>query len=169
MTLLADVVAHCEQRNVQVALIGAAAMTVYGVSRTTFDADLLTVDRAVLRPDFWTDFPEPADARKGDFDDPLAGVVRIKRAGERSVDVVVAKYKFQAAVLSRATRMNIGGGPVPVVQAADLVLLKLFAGGPKDLLDVQMMLDADPSLRSSVEPHLHELPDDARHLWQRFV
>ncbi|HET8775482.1 MAG TPA: hypothetical protein VFP80_16900, partial [Thermoanaerobaculia bacterium] len=138
MTLLADVVAHCEQRNVQVALIGAAAMTLYGVSRTTFDTDLLAVDRAVLRSELWADFPDIADVRKGDFDDPLAGVVRIKRGGERTVDVVVAKYRFQAG---------------------DLVLLKLFAGGPKDLLDVGMLLQADPSLRAHVEQHLSELPD----------
>jgi hypothetical protein len=169
LTLLADVVAYCEQRNVQVALIGAAAMTVYGVSRTTLDADLLTVDRAVLRADFWVDFPDTVDARRGDFDDPLAGAVRIKRAGAHSVDLVVGKYRFQASVLSRATPMTIAGRLVPVVRAADLVLLKLFAGGPKDLWDIEMLLQADPTLREQVESHLPDLPDDARALWQRFA
>lgn len=169
MTLLGAVVAYCEQRNVQLALVGAAAMTVYGVSRTTFDTDLMTVDRAVLRSEFWFEFAEPADVRKGDFDDPLAGVVRIKRAEERTVDVVVGKYKFQLAVVSRATRMNVAGADVPVVRAADLVLLKLFAGGLKDLLDVELLLHADPTLRADVEQHLPDLPEDARQLWQRFV
>jgi hypothetical protein len=169
LTLLADVVAYCERRNVQVALIGAAAMTVYGVSRTTFDTDLLTVDRAVLHSEFWADLADTADVRKGDSDDPLAGVVRIKRSGERTVDIVVAKYKFQAAVLSRATPRILAGGAVPVVQAGDIMLLKLFAGGPKDLFDVEMLLQADPTLHAYVEEHLAELPDDARRLWQRFA
>ncbi|MGZ8781847.1 MAG: hypothetical protein ACXW31_18155 [Thermoanaerobaculia bacterium] len=169
MTLLADVVDYCEQRNVRVALIGAAAMTVYGVSRTTFDTDLLTVDRTALHVSFWAAFADAVDVRKGDFDDPLAGVVRIKRAGERTVDIVVAKYKFQAAVLSRATPMNIAGGLVPVVQASDLVLLKLFAGGPKDLLDIEMLLQADRALLVHVEQHLPDLPADSRRLWLRFA
>ena len=169
MTLLADVVAYCEQRNVRVALIGAAAMTVYGISRTTFDTDLLTVDRAVLKADFWSELADPADVRRGDFEDPLAGVVRIKRPGERTVDIVVGKYKFQQAVLSRATRVNVAGADVPVVTAADLVLLNLFAGGTKDLLDIEMLLHAHPALRTEVEQHLPDLPEDARELWKHFA
>jgi len=169
LTLLADLVAYCEQRNVNVALIGAAAMTVYGISRTTFDTDLLTVDRAVLRNDFWHELADPADVRRGDFDDPLAGVVRIKRTGDRTVDIVVGKYKFQLAVLSRATRINVSNADVHVVTAADLVLLKLFAGGMKDLLDVEMLLHADPALRTEVEQRLPDLPEEARRLWKRFA
>ncbi len=46
--LLGDVVEHLERAEIRVALIGAVALTVYGVARATFDADLLTTDRRVL-------------------------------------------------------------------------------------------------------------------------
>lgn len=109
------------------------------------------------------------DVRKGDFEDSLAGVVRVKRTGERTVDIVVGKYNFQAGVMSRAVRTNVAGATIDVVTAADLVLLKLFAGGLKDLLDVELLLHGNPELRAEIEQHLPDLPDDARQLWQRFV
>ena len=73
------------------ALIGAAALTVRGVSRST--ADVLCVDATILRREAWADF----DARghllrvlKGDSDDPLAGSVRLAE-GSEMVDVVVGR------------------------------------------------------------------------------
>lgn len=50
-----------------------------------------------------------------------------------------------------------------------IVLLKLFAGGLKDLLDVELLRHGNPDLRADIEQRIHELPDDARQLWQRFV
>jgi hypothetical protein len=57
----------------------------------------------------------------------------------------------------------------PVVGAADLILLKLFAGGPQDAWDIEQLLRMDPALRTAVEQHLAELPEDACSLWQRFA
>src|SRR6185503_10577893 len=96
MSLLREVAEHLEQKKVSAALMGAAALPVYGVSRATLDADLVTVDRAVFGAGFWTPLETTThiDIRKGDQFDPLAGVVRLKRIGERQVDVVVAKYIF---------------------------------------------------------------------------
>jgi len=45
LTLLADVVAHCEQRNIKVALIGAAAMTVYGATTPACSGNVLSESR----------------------------------------------------------------------------------------------------------------------------
>lgn len=165
MTLLSDVVAHCRQHNVQVALVGAAALSLHGVARASFDSDLMTVDRSVLHEAFWAGFD--SEVRRGDADDPLAGVVRIRRERAEQVDVIVAKYRFQGEVIARATLMPIEGGIVSLVSAADLILLKLFAGGPRDRMDIHDLLEAHPALRSDVERHLHELPEDARALWQQ--
>jgi len=54
-----------------------------------------------------------------------------------------------------------------VVDAADLVLLKLFAGGPQDLLDVRLLLAAGaPRLRKAVEDRLDEAPASVRAQWR---
>ena len=73
--LLDDVSSELGGRGVPHALIGAGALAVHGVSRSTFDLDLLATDRAVLAPAFWTPLATRGDAvdvRVGDDDDPLA-------------------------------------------------------------------------------------------------
>jgi predicted nucleotidyltransferase len=166
--LLADVVAHLERKSVPAALIGAAALSSYGVARATFDADLVTVSRDVLVPGFWESFPAEVDIRRGDFDDPLAGVVRIQRSNDRQVDVIVSKYKYVRDIVERAESRMIARLELPVVRLADLVLLKLDAGGTQDCWDIERVLDqASPELIAEVEQLLPNLPEDARTLWSR--
>lgn len=52
MTLLERVVDRLASEAVPHALIGAAALAAAGVSRSTFDIDLLTTDRRVLEKGF---------------------------------------------------------------------------------------------------------------------
>ena len=47
------------------------------------------------------------DIHTGDFDDPLRGVARI-RSADFKLDVVVAKYKWQAALIDRAEPLTFG-------------------------------------------------------------
>ena len=53
MTLLDRVAALLADSHVAHALIGAAALAVHGVSRSTLDQDLLVCDRRVLESGFW--------------------------------------------------------------------------------------------------------------------
>jgi len=54
-----------------------------------------------------------------------------------------------------------------VVETADLVLLKLFAGGPQDAWDVDQLLDVDDAIAPQVEARLPDLPQDSGALWAR--
>jgi hypothetical protein len=156
-------------RSIPFAVIGARAMGLRGVLRFSDDTDVLTTSREVLRTDFWSELESGAvDVRRGDYDDPLAGVATIT-IGDDVIDVVVGKYKWQAAMVQRAEPVVLSDEMWPVVRAADLILLKLFAGGPQDAWDIEQLLRADPDLRATVEHYLPELPDDARRLWQRFT
>jgi len=56
MSLLAEVLGLLERERVPHALIGAAALAVRGVSRSTADVDLLCVDASILRRATWADF-----------------------------------------------------------------------------------------------------------------
>ena len=165
----AVVIHHLASRGVAFAVIGARAMGIRGVLRFSDDTDLLTTNRAVLTDTFWSDLDGATkNIRRGDFDDPLAGVATITM-GDDIVDVVVGKYKWQEAVVQRAEMLALAEESWPVVRAADLILLKLFAGGPQDAWDIEQLLRMDASLRREVERHLAELPDHARELWQRFA
>jgi len=173
LRLLSEVAGQLTARGIRHALIGAGALAVHGVSRSTFDVDLLVTDPAVLAAGFWSALGAgvAVDARRGDADDPLAGVVRLARPGTRSVDVVVGRGAWQAEALARAPVTALGAVTLPVVTAVDLVLLKLFAGGPQDAWDVAQLLAASDraALARAVELLLPRLPADAAALWGRIL
>jgi hypothetical protein len=172
MSLLAEVLGLLERERVPHALIGAAALAVRGVSRSTADVDLLCVDASILRRATWADF----EARglllrllKGDSDDPLAGSVRLGE-GSEIVDVVVGRDAWQREIIEAAEFLSLGELSMPVARPAGLVLLKLHAGGPKDAWDIRALLEASddaPAIRAEVEHMLVRLPADARRLWSR--
>ncbi len=149
------------------ALIGAAALAVHGVSRSTLDQDLLVVDRQVLVPRFWNPLGSDVgvDIRTGDDDDPLAGVVRLTLPAERDVDLVVGRHVWQEAILAQSERF--GPQQLPVVTAPDLILLKLYAGGSQDRWDIEQLLAIhSPDLARSVDQRIAALPQRSRTLWE---
>lgn len=171
LDLLAQVSAALAAAGVPHALVGAGALAVHGISRSTFDLDLFTTDRRALDPAAWGAPGAPAlvEVRVGDDADPLAGVVRLRSPGQRDVDVVVGRAGWQRGVVARAIPADLGGRPVPVATAPDLALLKLYAGGPQDAWDVDQLLAAAPdeaALRARVEAELPALPPDAAALWR---
>jgi hypothetical protein len=170
MSLLEEISSTLEAAGIRHALIGALALAAYGVNRASVDLDLFVADASCLRPDLWTDLQSrgiAVDVRRGDVTDPLAGVVRFQAPGESPIDIVVGKWTWQARILERSE--PIGG--LLVVRAADLVLLKLYAGGPQDAWDVQQLL-ARPfrdDLVLEVESRLSELPAQSQNLWKKIL
>jgi hypothetical protein len=153
------------------ALIGAYAMAAHGYPRFTVDIDLLTTDMRVLDPAIWTDLEREGsvvDPRRGDADDPLAGVVHIQLADESDVDVIVARWKWEAEVIERAERMTVMGVDLPVPPVSDLILLKLAAGGYLDLHDAAalLMLGERTALIDAVQRHISDVYPDVRALWR---
>lgn len=174
MTLKSRVMAALRGAGVPCCLIGAGALAVHGVTRATFDFDLLVLDSSCLRPDFWASLEGEGvsvEVRKGDLTDPLAGVVRFKLAGEGHVDVVVGKFQWQRRILDRAVLRPVAEANLPVVRAADLILLKLFAGGAQDAWDIQQLLEGEDrdELIAEVEKLLPDLPVQAAKLWRRIL
>ena len=144
-------------------------MAVHGVSRSTADLDLLAVDRRCLESAFWSDLPASVafDVRRGDDADPLAGVVRFVATGEADVDLVIGKPAWQAECVARAA-LRIEED-VPVVTLADLMLLKLYAGGSQDAWDLEQLLSVDRTGEAAraVEQRITVLPERSRALWNR--
>jgi len=172
--LIARVAAALDAHGVPYAVVGAAALAAHGVARSMFDLDLLTTSTSALERELWTmvaaDGATRLEIRRGEADDPLLGLVRVEADGQRTVDVVVGRHAWQGDVVRRAARVRIAGVQMPVVTAADLVLLKLYAGGSQDCWDIEQLL-AGPdraSLTAAVDGRVGVLPIDARQLWRRF-
>lgn len=140
-------------------------MAVHGVSRATRDLDLLVISPECLVPATWAALEHDGlgvSIRRGDADDPLAGAVRVTAAGDAPIHVVVGRAAWLDDAISRATGRTIEGVAAPVVAADDLILLRLYAGGPQDAWDVEQLLaSGDRSmLVAAVEAALPMLPGD---------
>ena len=146
----------------------------HGVSRGTRDLDLFTLARQCLDSVTWAPL-EAAGAtvriRRGDDDDPLAGVVRFTMPGEGPVDLVIGKSPWQALIADRARPAVVAGVRLPVARASDIVLLKLYGGGPQDAWDIEELLNAGnrAALIEEVEAAVAALPAESRKLWSRIT
>jgi hypothetical protein len=155
------------------ALIGGFAVSAWGVPRATHDldfalalgsADPVTLSRHLL-----------ADFQMGDPDDPLRGVFRTTSVLSEGHSIPVQLVLFPSTWTSMIFRdgiesLEIFGCMVPVVSWQSLVLLKLYAGGPQDLVDAQQIL----ALRQPTQSDLHTLSTLADQLslsaaWERFI
>jgi predicted nucleotidyltransferase len=136
-----------EERGIPYAVIGGLAVSVWGAPRSTEDIDLLAqvarsdeLDRALLDAGF------AADWRRGGPDDPIPLLLRLETASGPTIDVLCATRPWEREILTRAVQVRLPeGSAVPVVAVEDLIVLKLVAGGPRDLADVAELLEVvDP-------------------------
>ena len=147
-------------------------MAAHGVARSTADLDLLATAPSLLDPGRWDRIRQEGatvNIHPGDGDDPLAGVVRLSEPEERDVDLVVGRGGWQEGILARAQRISLLDASVPVVEPADLILLKLYAGGPQDAWDIQQLLasDARADIITDVDARVVNLPAECLAFWQK--
>jgi len=123
------------------ALIGGFAVSAWGVPRATHDIDF-AIAIGAADPHALAIFLG-GRFEAGDADDPLRGVVHTSiQAG--STPVSLQLIFFPSALTEVAFRhvesLSILEQVVPVVSWQSLVLLKLYAGGPRDKLDAHQIL-----------------------------
>lgn len=138
------------------ALIGGLAMSAWGVVRATADIDLLAhsdpspLRNLTIRQRMKTFFESrgcTVDWRMGDLEDPIPLLLRIGLAPptvDLEADVLWAHKRWQREALTRIVTLTVSGMDVFVLHPEDLILLKLEAGGPQDLLDVESLLAESP-------------------------
>lgn len=160
-----------QRHNVQYAVVGGIAVIARGYLRVTRDVDFLTTASSILTRATWSELEQLAtvEVRRGDFDDPMRGVIRIFFSPEDNVDVVVAKYRWQQDIIARSEPLDIGGFIAPVPTVPDLIRLKLFAGGGIDQQDILALLERGnrAQIVAEVDEHIGALPEDAQKLWAK--
>lgn len=153
-------------------VIGGQALTAYGLPRSTVDIDLLVGTRAALRRGWTGTVPEVREA--SDTSDPLDGVVEWWPEDGDSrvpVQVLVLERAWLAPLLSEpGVPVSIGGRSLTAVAPALFVALKLYAGGPRDRADLEL-LATHPEWgrwRGVFEAILPTLPPIVRRRWERW-
>lgn len=124
------------------ALIGGLAVSFWAEPRATHDLDF-AVAVGHESPYSLATFLH-GTYRPGEPDDPLRGVV-LTNAGKDQhavpVQLVFLPVSLSDLVFEDLRRATLLHCNVPVVAWDRLVLLKLYAGGPRDLLDAKQILD----------------------------
>jgi hypothetical protein len=142
---VADLTGLFEQMGLPYAVMGGFAVRAFGIPRATYDVDFtLAIDRtrlaelcqAVGRLDYTV--PEPY---LSGWIDQVKGLPLVKfrlylESRGADIDVFLAESPYQEVVLDRRRREEVEGRSVWPVSPEDLVLLKLFAGRPRDIADI---------------------------------
>lgn len=141
-----DLVGLFDRLRLPYAIMGGIAVRAHGLPRPTFDVDfVLAVPRARLA-DLFTALKEAGytvpDHYHGGWVDSVGGMplfkVRLFLEGRGiDADVFLVENDFQKEVMRRRILDEVEGKPVHLITAEDLILFKLLAGRPRDLLDIE--------------------------------
>jgi hypothetical protein len=141
--LLLDAVALLTDEGITYAVIGAMAAAVHGVVRASVDADVvLSVNTARLRQ-LEREFVATGfqtQLREGDFEDPVPAVLALGDPHGNRVDLLGGLRGLELAAFSRAITVPFQGVALRVIGREDLIAMKIFAGGPKDMTDARAAL-----------------------------
>ena len=150
LAAIRDLMAWLQARQVRGVIIGGVAASLLGRPRLTNDVDVLVMlDRTE-----WAGFLAGAAAFHftARVEDPMGFAHRTRvlpvhhRPSAIDVDVVLGALPFEEEALARARTVSAGGVSFPVPTAEDLVVMKMVAHRPQDLIDVESVLDASHRL-----------------------
>lgn len=139
---LQNLVAALSQRGVDYAFCGAVALAIHGVPRATQDIDLLAEPKDLER------IREVArscgfifEAMPMTFSSSGVSIIRFSKIIDKQpfmLDVLLAQGPLENVWNDRMS-LPYGDGEVRVVSRSGLISLKLAAGRPQDLVDVQRL------------------------------
>ena len=147
---LRDLVAWFRAARVHGVVIGGVAASFLGRPRVTRDVDaLISLDegrwKMFLTAGAQFGFvPRRPDALR------FAREVRVLLVHHEpsgiDTDIVLSSLPFEEETVARAVPVNVGGITIPLPTPEDLVILKAVAHRPRDLADIESILDAHPKL-----------------------
>lgn len=146
-----SVVGVLKRHRVDAVVIGATALAAYRYVRQTEDIDLgVNADLATLRAitESLRGGGFSAELREPDGDDPLGGVIDVTGGGGL-LQIISYANRFPAVIDDAVRGANLtvrAGSPLRLVPIAQLIALKLYAGGYKSKADIVELLTRNPEL-----------------------
>jgi hypothetical protein len=143
-----DLLSWLASEQVQAVVIGGVAASILGRPRVTRDVDVSVVVDEANWPGFL--------AKGGQFgfttriSDALdfarqSRVLLVQHAPTgTSVDVVFAVLPYEKQAITRAKGVVIQGVTIPLPTPEDLIIMKAVARRPRDLIDIEAIVDAHP-------------------------
>jgi hypothetical protein len=145
---LADVVAWTSAAGIPVVIVGGVAASLLGRPRLTRDIDALVRlpesewQNALTRAAEYRFVPRIADAVEFAR---RSRVLLMKHAPtEIDIDVMLGTLPFEFAAIDNSRATQIGSLEVRLPRVEDLLIMKAIAHRPRDLLDIEGLIDAHP-------------------------
>ncbi|MXY17385.1 MAG: hypothetical protein F4Y57_10435 [Acidobacteria bacterium] len=144
--MLAALAASFDSLGVRWYLFGAQAAILHGVARLTADVDVTVRHTPHSIPTLIEAMETYGFVLRGTASDDFVArtsvLPLVHSATRLPVDVVLAGPGLEEQILDRAEPQTLDGVRVPVAAVEDLVTMKVLAGRPTDLNDVESMLRA---------------------------
>ncbi|MDO9514162.1 MAG: hypothetical protein Q7J59_06110 [Elusimicrobiota bacterium] len=140
LLLMLDVIDELDNLNIPYMLIGAAAVSVYGLPRASLDADALiqieegkedTLCRALKKRGLDAEF------RKGAYDDPVCGVIKITDKYGNRAELLSGIRGIKHDVFKNTQKIGFLKNALNVASAEDLIVMKALAGSYRDIEDIK--------------------------------
>ena len=133
----------CFNNNLPYIVIGGFANILHGSDRTTCDVDIVVfvdyyeMDKVIkaFKKEFKWRIKDPLQFLQKNFVLPLT-----HQSTEIEVDVSLGFSGFEKEALTRSKKMKFKNVELNVCTAEDLILFKLVAARPRDLLDIQEVM-----------------------------
>lgn len=142
--LLLDVIDVLDQYRVPYLIVGAIAAAYHGVVRASRDADaVISLPSAGVPPlaDNIRRLGLQVRVSKGHGDDPIRQVLSLEDAHANRVDLLWGVRGMEKGAIDRGRTTSFLGSTVKIIGPEDFIAMKIFAGGSKDLGDVQGVLE----------------------------
>jgi hypothetical protein len=143
--LLLDAIAVLMREQIDYAVIGAMAASIYGAVRASMDADAVISLGSTKPADLARVFEADGfqtDLRLGGEDDPIPAVLQLTDRFKNRVDLLVGIRGLDREAFSRTIEVQLQGASVRVIALEDFIAMKTFAGGPQDMSDARNAIAA---------------------------
>lgn len=150
LAALRDLVVWLQAEHVPGVVIGGVAASLLGRPRATRDIDAMVL----LAEDSWERFLL-SGARFGFVPRRLDTLAFARQTRVLLVhhepsgidaDIVFGRLPFEEEAIARVVSVDLGGVSVPLATPEDLIIMKAVAHRPRDLADIESLLDAHAHL-----------------------
>jgi len=150
LAVLEDLTTWLKAQEVPNIIIGGVAASLLGRPRVTHDVDVLVL----VDEEHWDDFlkagkpfrfiPRRLDALK--FAKKTRVLLVRHEPSSTEVDIVLGALPFEKEAIARSISLKLGQIALLIPQPEDLIVMKAIANRPRDLADIESILDAHPKL-----------------------
>jgi hypothetical protein len=145
--LLLDAVDVLQRLHIAYAVIGAYAVSFYGLLRASLDADVV-LSSAGVEDTGWKRLTHAlsekgygVEIRRGGMEDPIRSVIKVTDVFANQVDMLIGIQGMDAKAFERTVSVSFKSKELRIISAEDLIAMKLFAGSPKDMSDAKGLFE----------------------------